>query len=211
MPFPCIQTVGAKFRLYAGKTIHDFTHGASAVLSCVGLSRPLFTDCTKFVWLQASASIMCTFYAVWTCPASRMPPHWLALHLCKAMRGKCLHGRSCSLPRLSQTATLTRAQRHCGPAAAGETKNPRPAGLAGAATAPQTAHATHRTATHRTTAYRTGTQTTMTRLPDKGLGASTRANTVSRALAAACMQVEPRNKRMYWCWTQLDCSRHWSP
>ena len=150
MPFPCIQTVGAKFRLYAGKTIHDFTHGASAVLSCVGLSRPLFTDCTKFVWLQASASIMCTFYAVWTCPASRVPPHWLALHLCKAVRGNCLHGRSCSLPRLSQTATLTRAQRHCGPAAAGETKNPRAAGLAGAAMAPQTAHATHRTATHRT-------------------------------------------------------------
>ena len=126
MPFPCIQTVGAKFRLYAGKTIHDFKRGASAVLSCVELSRPLFTDCTKFVWLQASASIMCTFYAVWTCPASRVPPHWLALHLCKAVRGNCLHGRSCSLPRLSQTATLTRAQRHCGPAAAGETKNPRP-------------------------------------------------------------------------------------
>merc|ERR1719197_1530570 len=27
MPFPCIQTVGAKFRLYAGKTRHDFKHG----------------------------------------------------------------------------------------------------------------------------------------------------------------------------------------
>ena len=36
MPFPCIQTVGAKFRLYAGKTIHDFKHGASAVLSLGG-------------------------------------------------------------------------------------------------------------------------------------------------------------------------------
>ena len=36
MPFPCIQNVGAEFRLYAGKTIHDFTHGASAVLSLCG-------------------------------------------------------------------------------------------------------------------------------------------------------------------------------
>lgn len=27
MPFPCIQTVGAEFRMYAGKTLHDFEHG----------------------------------------------------------------------------------------------------------------------------------------------------------------------------------------
>ena len=41
MPFPCIQTVGAEFRLYAGKTFHDVKHGASAVLSLCGavLSR----------------------------------------------------------------------------------------------------------------------------------------------------------------------------
>ena len=77
MPFPCIQTVGAKFRLYAGKTRHDFKHGARAVLGLCGAVASLVHEvrlasgmCKHHVCLLYAADMSHSPYAsALTCTA----------------------------------------------------------------------------------------------------------------------------------------------